>query len=601
MVTAPPTSPELCSNTPGATACHGSPKDLKAARKAFDRGLSLEKSKKLDEAYLEFQQAAKLVPQNVEYVTAREMTREHLAGIHLEHGNTELLGGRQIEALADFRAALELDPQNEFAQQRIRDALGPFSTQSIERPRLVESADSITAQPAEALHDFHFRGDSRALLTSIASSYGLSITFDESVPTKHVVFDVDNADFESAMRAASLATNSFTVAVEPTVLFAALDNPQNHRLYDRMGMRSYYIPGLESGKGASDLPNTLKTLFDYKFIALNAASGTLTVRAPLSTLNQATELIDQLNTPRPEVLFDVQAFEVSHSYMRQIGLHVPDNFNLFNIPESALLALAQGLGGTNIQQLINQLIASGGINQAGNSTLSALLSQLEGQNGLFSTPVATFGGGLTLMALTFDQLSAALSMNESSVRQLDHVQLRAEHDHEATFHLGERYPIMNASFAPVYNSSAIASVIGNQSYTAPFPSVSYEDIGFVLKVKPEINGDNDVALHLSLQMRSLGTSVTNGIPDILNREYEGGIMVKAGEPAVIAGMMTQQDQNSIAGLPFFSHVAGLTYLTSQHTKQESDDELLILLTPYIVRESDRVDPQAIWLPKLPQP
>ena len=129
--------------------------------------------------------------------------------------------------------------------------------------------------------------------------------------------------------------------------------------------------------------------------------------------------------------------------MSNIGIHVPGTFNLYNIPAAALAALA----GQNIQSLINQLIASGGINQAGNSTISALLAQLQGQqNSIFSQPLATFGGGLTFMGLSLDQLSAVLSMNESSVRQIDHVQLRASQEKDATFKLGQRYPILNASF-----------------------------------------------------------------------------------------------------------------------------------------------------------
>src|SRR5208283_854857 len=167
----------------------------------------------------------------------------------------------------------------------------------------------------------------------------------------------------------------------------------------------------------------------------------------------ATQFLGQLNSPRPEVMLDLKVFQVSHTYMRQIGLHVPNTFNLFNIPESALAALS----GQNIQSLINQLIASGGINQAGNQTISALLAQLQGQqNSIFSQPLATFGGGLTFMGLSLDQLSAVLSLNESSVQSLDHVQLRASHEKDATFKLGSRYPILNASFAPIYNNSAIA-------------------------------------------------------------------------------------------------------------------------------------------------
>jgi Flp pilus assembly secretin CpaC len=293
-------------------------------------------------------------------------------------------------------------------------------------------------------------------------------------------------------------------------------------------------------------------------------------------------------------MFDLKVFEVSHTYMRTIGLHVPDNFNLFNIPAAALLAL----GGQNIQSLINQLIASGGINQAGNQTLSALLAQLQGQqNSIFSQPLATFGGGLTLMGLSLDQLSATLSMNESSIRQLDHVQLLASQDKDATFKLGERYPILNASFAPIYNNSAIASVIGNSSYTAPFPSVNYEDIGLTLKAKPSIHDNSDVAVELEIEIRTLGSSITNGIPDILNREYKGGILLKPGEQAVVVGMVTQSDSRTISGLPLFSTIPGFGLFTSQHSKQEENDELLILLTPHVIRSRERAEAPEIWLGK----
>jgi type II secretory pathway component GspD/PulD (secretin) len=293
-------------------------------------------------------------------------------------------------------------------------------------------------------------------------------------------------------------------------------------------------------------------------------------------------------------MLDLKVFQVSHTYMRNIGLHVPDQFNLFNIPVAALAAL----GGQNIQSLVNQLIASGGINQAGNQTIAALLAQLQGQqNSIFSQPLATFGGGLTLMGLSLGQLSAALSMNESSVRSLDHVHLRASQEKDATFKLGSRYPILNASFAPIYNSSAISQVLGNQSYAAAFPSVNYEDIGLTLKAKPLVHNNSDVALELEIQFRTLGTTNTNGIPDILSREYKGGILLKEGEPAVVAGMITASDQRSLSGLPALSTIPGLGLLTSQTSKQEEDDELLILITPYVVRGPERTEAPEIWMGK----
>src|SRR3984893_15073275 len=241
-------APSLCSNSAGAPSCRGTGKDLKAARHAFARGLKLEKSRNdrlesLGEAFYEFEEAPRLAPPKLASLIAREMTRQHLAGMHLERGNIELLDGRQVEALAEFRTALNLDPQNEFAQQRILDALGPVPVQTAGPPQVVASADGLTAKPIDRHHDIHYRGDSRGLLTAVAASYGLTVVFDENFPSRRVRFDMENADFATGMQAASAATKSFSVAVDDTVLFACADTPENHRVYDRMGMRSFYIPG----------------------------------------------------------------------------------------------------------------------------------------------------------------------------------------------------------------------------------------------------------------------------------------------------------------------------------------------------------------------
>jgi general secretion pathway protein D len=588
------TAPALCSNTAGAPACQGSRKDLKAAHKAFEHGLKLEKSHSLEEAFYEFQVAADLVPQNIEYLTAREITRQHLAGMHLEKGNNDLLEGQAVEAMAEFRTALNLDPQNEFALQRVRDALGPMEVQTAAPPQLVASADAITARPIDIRHDFHFLGDSRGLLTAVAASYGLTVIFDDSFPSHRVRFDLENADFATAMAAVSEITKTFSVPLGDKELFASADSAENHRNFDRMGLRSFYISGGPTPQDLQELMNGLRTLFEFKFVSLNAAASTVTVRGPQTALAAATEFLGQLNGSRPEVMLDVKVFQVSHTYMRNIGLHAPDVFNLFNIPAAALAAL----GGQNIQNLINQLVASGGINQAGNQTISALIAQLQGQqNSIFSQPLATFGGGLTFFGLSLDMLSPVLSMNESSVRQLEHVQLRASQDKEATFKLGERYPILNASFAPIYNNAAIASVVGNQSYTAPFPSVNYEDIGLTVKAKPLVHNNLDISLELEIQLRTLGSTVTNGIPDILNREFKGGTLLKEGAQAVVAGIVDESDTRSLSGLPLWSSLPGLGLLTSQKTKQEEDDELLILITPHVVRSPERAETPEIWLTK----
>lgn len=586
--------PSACSDAAGAPACQGAARDLKAARQAFSRGLKFQHAKHLDQAFSEFEEASRLIPQNVEYLTAREMLRQQLVAHHLEQGNDRLQDGRQLEALAEFRQALDLDPQNEFAQQRLRDALGPTPVRAAGAPELIASVDALAAKPREEHHDFHYRGDSRGLITAIANSYGLTVIFDDSFPNRRVHFDVEDVEFGTAMQAAAAVTKSFNVPLEERVLFATLDTPENHRLYDRMGMRSFYIPGGTTPQELNDVLNSLRSLFELRFVSLNTAASTITVRGPQGTLAAATQFLDTLDSIRPEVMLDVKVFEVDHSYARNIGVHIPNDFRLFNI---SLAALA-GLAGQNLQDLINQLISSGGINQAGNEAIQALLAQLQSQqNSIFSQPVATFGGGITLMGLTFDQLRATLSLNESSVRTLEHMTLRAAHEKDATFKLGSRFPIINASFAPIFNNAAIAQVIGNESFTAPFPSFSYEDLGLTIKVKPSVHGTSDVSMQLEMQVRTLGGASLNGVPVISNREYKGGIALREGEPAVVAGMVTKTEQKSLSGLPGFSRIPGLKTVAAENSKQEEDDELLIVITPYVVHSPDVRETPEIWLSK----
>ncbi|PYX11739.1 MAG: hypothetical protein DMG85_04640, partial [Acidobacteria bacterium] len=72
-----------------APGCNPSRKDLKLAKKAFDQGLKLQSAKRTDEALEQFEMAARLAPQAVDYVTAREMARQQLVYDQVERGNAE--------------------------------------------------------------------------------------------------------------------------------------------------------------------------------------------------------------------------------------------------------------------------------------------------------------------------------------------------------------------------------------------------------------------------------------------------------------------------------------------------------------------------------
>jgi general secretion pathway protein D len=581
-------------------ACNPSKADLKKSKIAFSRALKLQKDEHFDEAYEEFDTAARLVPKNLEYVTALAMVRQQLVFNHLQRGNDDLTKGKLVEAQAEFRSASNLDPQNEFAQQRLRDSLAEWRPNITGTPRVVAESTEVRVVPNPALHEFHFRGDSHALLTQVAGAYGVSAELDESVPSRRVHFDIEGVDFHTAMRTACSVTGTFWAPLSEKQIFVARDNTENHRQFDHMAMRTFYVPGAMTAQDMNEMTTLLRTIFDVRFLAQQPQTGMLAVRAPVGVLDGVTALFESLGRSRPQVMLDVQVFEIDHQLTRNMGIHIPNNFTLINIPAGAIAALTGltgGLGGQNIQSLINQLISSGGINQANSQGIAGLIAQLTGQqNSIFSQPYATFGGGLTLMGLSLGTLSAELSLNESWVKTLEHSTLRAAQGNEATFRMGSRYPILNASFAPVFNTPAISSVLQNGSFRAPFPSFSYEDLGLTFKVKPTVHTNSDVGLTFEMDFRTLAGQSLNGVPVIANREYKGSITLLDGEPAVVAGSLSQSEQLSLNGIPGLGAIPGINKILVTNGKMDETDELLVVITPHVVDLSPGRS-EEVWLPR----
>jgi general secretion pathway protein D len=342
---------------------------------------------------------------------------------------------------------------------------------------------------------------------------------------------------------------------------------------------------VSSDQQLNEIMNSLRVLLDLRYIAVQKSQQTITIRAEQPVVEAAARLLENLSTGGPEVMLDMRVYEVSSSLARQIGTALPTQFTLFNINPSLLAGLGQ-----NAQNLINQLIASGGINQANSMAIQALLAQLANQSSsILTQPFATFGGGLTLFGLTTGGtgVTITLSVNDSNLRSLEHVTLRSGQNVAATLKIGERYPLVNATFSPIYNTPAIAQVIGNASYQAPFPSFYFEDLGLIMKATPSIHAGGDVTLKLELAIRSLGTQTVNGMPIINNREYNGTITVRDGESSVVTGLLTRSDALSLMGYPFLSQVPGLTYAASEHNKNAMDDELLVVITPHVVRMPEK--------------
>jgi hypothetical protein len=587
-----PKAESACSGR-SAKECGVSREVFRKAEDAFRKAQKLKESAP-DEALAAFEEAARLVPRDLAYARAREMFRQQLVYNHIQRGNELALQGRSAESIAEFRQALELDPGNEFAVQRLRDLVHDPATMPAVFIEPSAEEQEIAVQPKPGQQLLHLTGDTRGAYSQAAAAFGIKASFDDSTPVRAVRLELDKVTFAQAMDALSLVTHTFWTPVGSKEILVAADTREKHKELDRWVARSFYLSEVTTPQELNDIVTLMRTVFELRMVVPAPADSAITVRGPAAVVQAATQLLQTLWPGRAQVMLDVEVCEVTAQMLRNLGVSLPLQLDLFYIPGSVITALQS----SNFQQLLSTTGASG-------SSLSALLTQagLSQYAALLQNPIATFGGGSSIGGVGIPPGSVNFSANNSRVISLDKVDMLASQGNAATFRFGSRYPVMNASYSAFVNlPPQVASAVGLSSTStanslATYPSFSYEDLGITVKAKPSIHGTSEVTLDLEMELRALGSEVYNGVPTIMNRSYKGVITVKNDFPAVIAGSLSRTEQDSLTGIPGLGSLPLLGPLTNNRTHEHDEDELLVLITPHIVRTGPTHHGPAIVVPR----
>ena len=101
---------------------------------------------------------------------------------------------------------------------------------------------------------------------------------------------------------------------------------------------------------------------------------------------------------------------------------------------------------------------------------------------------------------------------------------------------------------------------------------------------PHYHSNGDITLVVDLKIQGLGTLQVNSIPDITSRSYVGTITVHDGEQSVIMGLLTEQELRSVQGFPILSSLPGLKNVLSSTSKERIHNQILIVITPHVVRK-----------------
>jgi general secretion pathway protein D len=155
---------------------------------------------------------------------------------------------------------------------------------------------------------------------------------------------------------------------------------------------------------------------------------------------------------------------------------------------------------------------------------------------------------------------------------------------KATLTIGNRVPIATGSF----QAGVGVGVGGGAGVVNPLVNTQFQyiDVGVKVDVTPRVHPDGDVSMKVSVEVSQItGSSNIGGInqPVIKQTKIEHDIRLKNGEVSVLGGLIERTDTKNINGIPGLADIPLARYLFSQEDKEIQEDEVLIVLTPSILR------------------
>lgn len=573
---------------------------IQEADDAYVAGARLVDRKDLAGAEAQFTKALKLNPSNADYSLALNVVHEqHVAELVQEAGKARLVGQNEKADTLLAEARL-LDPQNALvAEHSDSGALAKAFRPEIE-PWIRDApaiAAPITLLPNSGSQTFHIHSDAQDVIRRVLSSYGIRAVFDDSVTREDLRFDLEDTPYQQAVPILLSMGHLFAVPLDSRSVLIAKDTPENRERYERQLQETIYIPGMANDEMDS-LGNVIRQVFDVKQLTVEKSSGSLVLRAPEDTLTAVNLTLADLIDGGSEVLVELRLYTVDTTHQTNIGGQTPQQVGIYNVASEANSIVTQN------QTIVNQAVAQGLV-PAGSSNITIALALIAAglvQNTLVSSTIGFFGGGLTMTGVTENQgVAFNLGLNSSDTRGLDDIQVRVNDRETATFRLGSRYPITTSTYTngiPASAASALAgvnvngvsasSLLAQLGTQTTIPQIQYEDLGLTLKAIPTVQKSGEITMHLDLKIESLSGGSNDNIPIINSRTFVSDVTVPDGQTAVLASSLSRSESIAVNGLPGLSELPGFQTATAVKTSETDTSELILLVTPRVVRRRSNV-------------
>jgi general secretion pathway protein D len=532
----------------------------------YTQGRKAEHLQDYDAAYDYYQKALKNNPENAEYLIKFNQARFEASSLHVKNG-VKLRERGQLEAAAsEFQRAVAIDPSSPIAEQELRKTVGMIEEKNrannaaTEPPKGESGEPPLASMPPElkplprTAINLTMSNDAKIVFETIAKLAGLTVIFDPDFPARRITTELNNVTLQQALDIVSLESKAFWKPVTENIIFVIPDQPAKRRDYEENVVRTFYLSNTVQAQDLTEIVTGLRQLLDLKRIQQLNAQNAIVIRDSPDKLAVVEKIIQDIDKAKPEVVIQVQVVEARVDRARSLGISPGTSASIAVVPPGTTTTTTPSTNGSTTNN---------------NNTITLQnLGHLTGAD----------------YAVTLPSFTATALLNDSTTKIIQNPEVRSVDGQPAKLRIGDKVPIATGSFqAGVGVGGTAGTGFVNPLVNTQF---QYQDVGVNIDVTPRVHPNHDVSLKLSVEVSSVtGQSTIGGIqqPIISQRKLEHEIRLREGEANVLGGLITRTDTKSLSGWPGLAHIPLLRYFFSEDTHNSEDDEILIILTPHIVR------------------
>ena len=515
-----------------------------ASSGAIHLAQNAEMEQNYDVAVAEYTKALRADPDNRFARQGLERAKLRASQDHFTAARRKSALGKLEEALVEYQLAAELNPGNgdiDKELQATRTALrakvavsedGKTRLQSLISESLEAPMPGVALPPDAKLPDsLIFRDAStQVIYASIGKFANLSVLFDPTYRDQSISIDLRGQTLEQALNSLSSTTRNFWRTTGERTIIIIPDTAAKRREYEEEVVRTFYL----SNADLKETLDMLRIVVDARRISSITATNAITVKDTPERITAAGKIIAAIDKARPEVIIDVELLEVNRTKLHEYGLQIASPGN----PPTGINGAAD-------------------INKEG-FTLHDLTSLTQADVLLTNLPALYY----------------RLLKTDTATRVLANPQLRTSEGIPAQARFGERVPVPVTTFAPIATGGV---------QTQPITSFNYENIGVNIDITPRMHHDDAVSLAVKVELSSISGTGFGGLPTFGNRQISTVIRLKDGETNMLAGLIRDEERQSMSGIPGLSDLPVLGHLFAYNHKEAQETDIILTLTPRIVR------------------